>query len=540
MARIITFFEFCTQQLKLNLDVGQGVIVKVAFDGVAPKDLETEEERTLAEEIFAGVEAFPDKCRRLVALELGRGSGKTTIVAAWMVYCVLITDLTAVGPGDMPVAAIVAPDKPTAKISVRMCREMIRANAYLERLLTQDQVNGNNPFIELRRPDGRLVQIAAFAATRGGYSVRGRTIISFVLDEAQFFAGDDIAYAVNDRHIYGALIPRLLVKHGKGFFISTPWPVETMMAELMQELGKPQTCLAARASTLQMRGSNQDIADMISAEVDRDPENAEREFFCRVVIGGGDSWFDAAAIEASLSDAQKLPPNPNWPTSVGVDFAFKRDSSSIVVVQYNGERYVTAYYEEIKPKPGQPLKPSEICARFASIANEYGARGVIADGHYEESIREHLRAANLNLYLAPAGATGKEETYKRAKAVLHEGQCVLPRNKRFVNQLKMVRGIPTQGGGISIRSPRKKGLGHGDLVSAWVLGVNDLAYARLPAAARPARGTPEAELLGRIRAAKEEADIEAKHLAKMEREAAVFAERAARLERRDRIRQYRA
>src|SRR5205823_8048079 len=132
----------------------------------------------------------------------------------------------------------------------------------------------------LRRPDGRLVAFEAFAASRGGASARGISILVFILDEADFFRSDDGDFIVNDRDVYRGLVPRLM-HGGKGLFISTPWPVPTLRRELHEKnFGDPRTALAATASTLTMRDNDPRLRADIEMEREREPGNAAREFDC--------------------------------------------------------------------------------------------------------------------------------------------------------------------------------------------------------------------------------------------------------------------
>jgi hypothetical protein len=134
---------------------------------------------------------------------------------------------------------------------------------------------------------------------------------------------------------------------------------------------------------------------------------------------------------------------------------------------------------ELRPSPGKPLKPSQVMAKFAEVAKAYGCGYVVADGHYRESFKEALAASGISLVDAPEGLKGKQECFSRTRAVLHEGLCLLPEDEltvRLIQQAKLVTGKPAPGGGISIKVPRKVGLGHGDLVSSWVVAVHHLAY----------------------------------------------------------------
>lgn len=514
MAQVLPFWLFCEKVLDLKLTPGQRVIAKIAFGDEDPADLPADE-RELALEMFGGLERVPTEARRYIVLRLGRGSGKTTICSAFSVYQALTHDISRCGPGDVPYVITIAPDKPTAQLSIRMAREMVRANPTLERLVVSD----TDQSIGIRRPDGRMVRIEAFAASRGGSAIRGRTIICFLMDEAEFFTsngengGGGREFAVNDRDIFRALKPRLL-KNGKGMLVSTPWPVETLMGELFeQNWGRPQTAVAVKATTVQVRGNDPDIVAMVEDELKKDPENARRELFCDIDGLFGGEFFDVNALSActrAVADGVYPEPFvPGHPVAVGCDLGFTRDSSALVVVQFDGKYYRTVCIDELRPKPGQPLKPSHVIEKFATIAAAYGANGIVADGYYREALKEALEKHSLVIIDAPEGSKGKAEVFQRTRGVLHEGLCNIPDvplGRRLVQQAKLVTAKPSPGGQTTIKVPRKIGLGHGDIVSAWSLAVHHLAYsqlARKKVIFEP--GTPEwnAEFMRRVNTAEE-------------------------------------
>src|SRR5262249_32634077 len=273
--------------------------------------------------MFGGLERVSKSSRKYILLRLGRGSGKTTLVAAFAVYTAVTADLSKAGPGDTPYFITVAPDKATAKLSIRMAREMIRGCPALERLVTND----TDTTIQLRRPDGRMVRIEAFAASRAGAAVRGRTIMGFLLEEAEFFnsaSEDGEAFAVNDKDVFRSMKPRLLPS-GKGMLISTPWPVETLMGEMFEE--NWATCInavAIKAPTLLVRGDDPDIKAMVEDELTKDPENARRELFCELDAVGQGNFFDANALSRSIDLAliHPIKYDPKLPSAVGCDLGF--------------------------------------------------------------------------------------------------------------------------------------------------------------------------------------------------------------------------
>lgn len=507
MAGVIEFHAFCEKVLGLKLTVGQRVVCKVAFGPYEPKDLEGDE-RELALKLFGGLEAVPADAKRFVCLRLGRGSGKTTLCSAYAVYC-SVCQPVKVGPGDTPYVITIAPDRETAKLSISMAREMIRGQQALERLV----VSSEKTSITIRRPDGQQVRIEAFAASRGGSSIRGRTILAFLLDEAEFFTSNGELskdYAVSDTDIFRALKPRL-VRGGKGMLVSTPWPVETLMGTMFERnWGHCVDAVAVKAPTLLVRGDDPDVAANVADEFLKDPENARREYDCEVDGLQGEGFFDLTAFKGSVHKLQYPGKhNPLWPTAAAADLGFKNDSSTLAIVQFDGEKYHLVYLMEKRPQPGKPLKPSVVIGEFAEVAKRYGCNSIVSDGHYREAVKEYLAEHKLGLADAPQGMKGKEQSFSRVRSVLHEGLISIPENplsNRLLMQARTVTAKPAPGGGLSIRTPRKSGLGHGDLISAFVLAVHRLSYGTV----KKERvvhipGTPEynAELTRRLLAAEE-------------------------------------
>ena len=476
---VLPFHTFCPKVLKLHLTPGQNVIAKVAFGDMSPEDLRGEE-RDLAIQLFGGVEHVTPDAKRYVCMRLGRGSGKTTMCAAYAVYKAVTHDVSRIGPGDTPYVIVIAPDKETAKLSIRMCREMLRTTPALERLI----VNETDQMIGIMRPDGRMVRIEAFAATRGGAAVRGRTIMAFIMDEAEFFTSNlegSKDYSVNDHDIFNAMTPRLMW-NAKGLLISTPWPVDTLMGKMFEEnWGKCINAVAIKAPTILVRGNDPHIAKLVQVETDRDPDNARRELFCEIDHVSGGEFFDAYALSQAVDSSYTYPGvyNPKWPVAIGCDLGFTSDSSTLAVVQYDGQRYICVYLEEWRPEKGKPVKPSTVFKRAAEVAKRYNCPGIVADGYYREAIKESLEASGIVLYDAPTGSAGKAEVYQRVRTVLHEERCKIPDvalGRRLIAQAKLVVSKAAPGGTISIRTPRRAGMGHGDLVSGWTLAVWKLTY----------------------------------------------------------------
>lgn len=476
MSGPLSFASFCKKVLNLTLSPGQEVLARCAFGDEDPVDLPGEL-RDVATSIFGGVERFPRESRSDVTLTLGRGSGKTTISAAYALYKVMTSDVRAAKHGHVPVFPLLSFDRDMAAVALGVVRGFVE-EAGLSRLVEKDR----DEEIVIRRPDGFRVGIKVFAPSKGGKTIRGRPIIAYLIDEAQFLnPSDDGRYMINDRNIVSALNPRLL-PGGKGIFISTPWPtpVPTVMRELHDNnFGDPKTAVSAMATTLQMRGDDPHVREIVRREFERDPETARRELECDDSGTTSGSFFDSSIVDRSVSKAFPVPRNKLWSCAIGVDLAFRRDSTAIVVVQWDGEKYITSHVEEMVPTRDNPLKPSEVFERIKAVCDMYECRFVITDGHYREALHEHMSKYRVGIVNAPEGLLGKEEAYIRAKAVLHQDKVVLPPIDRFGRQLKTIVARPTAGGHISIKAPRNAGSGHGDMVSAWVNALHYLTYAKV-------------------------------------------------------------
>ncbi len=354
----MTFLDFCEGTLRLTLTPAWRVLIKVSIDGVQPRDLE-DDERDLAHELLGGdIDDVPALARRLLVWILGRESWKTTIAAALALYTMLTADITAAGPGDVPTFMVVAPDKKTATLAIRVALDLARQTAAIKRYLDSESAEG----FTLRRPqDRRLVGFECFAVSRAGANLRGRSILGAILDESQFLMSDaEGDYVRNDRDVYRAIVPRLM-KRGRIVFISTPWPAETFTGELFAvNHGHPITAIAARASTLLMRDNDPDLAERIAAERAADPETTARERDCDMTATtGAGLFFDANAIDAAVDDGIpiEVPPTPGIVVAAAMDLAFRSDASALAIIGREGNTFALMHVDEVRPERGQPLRP---------------------------------------------------------------------------------------------------------------------------------------------------------------------------------------
>lgn len=446
----------------------QRVWVLVSIDGVDPADL-TGADRDIARRLFGDAERVPPEARHVVAMLKGARVGGTWLCALYLLFRAVYADLAGLAAGEQAFSVVVAPDMRLGRQALRYAHGAAKECPELAALIVAETSDS----FTVQREDGRQVVVECLPASRGGAAQRGRTLVAALLDEASFFRDPDSG-VINDTEVYRALVVRVL-PGGKMLIISTAWLESGLLHNLVQKNhGKPTAAVASICPTLEMRDDDR-IRQIVAEERERDPLNASREFDAEPMPGGAAAFFDPRAVDAAVDEALVLPrPRAEFVSvGVGADFGFRSDSSALVVVQRDTEVYTVSDVVELRPEKDKPLQPSAVVANFAGVANRYGATSVRADGHYRESIREHLSHSKLYLWPAPEGAIGKAETYQLARTLLLEKRVRLPKHDRLLRQAKEVIARPTAGGGVSISSPRWRTGGHGDLVSAFVLALYD-------------------------------------------------------------------
>lgn len=467
MSEPLAFTAFI-ELLGVRLTLGQRVLSRVAFDGLEPCDL-PELERDVARQLFGPVETISPIARAVFTLVAGARGGKTYLDTLRLLHLALTVELAPLAPGEHAFGVIVAPDLRLARQALRFAKGALASSPGLVAASASDSIT-------VRRPDGAPVTLECLPATRGGGALRGRSLVGALLDEAAFFR--DESFVVNDLEIFKAVAARI-VPGGQLIIDSTPWAETGVLYQLWRDnhpangTDRPhRTAMVAWAPTLLLR-DDAHTAAMVERERERDPDNARREFDAEFMSAGSGLFFEPATIDDAIDRelAQPLPHVPGAVVGAGGDFAFRSDSSALVVTQREQDKYTVSRIEERRPQRGQPLLPSAVVADFAELVAGYGARAMVSDGHYRQAIAEHLATARLDLVDAPPGQPGKVEVFTLARSLLRERRVKLPNHPRLVAQLREVVARPTSGGGLQISSPRWQKGGHGDLASAFVLSL---------------------------------------------------------------------
>lgn len=471
----LSFYAFLTSKQFLGLELSPAIAA--IADASEGREVDLDPETCLA--VFGCyADKLPTVARRTVAVRAGGRGGKTSrLLAPKALHAAWTVPLPTLRPGERARAPIVAPDRDLANQALDFVRGYAEESPVLSRALRPSPKS----VVTLRRADGKEVDIVVGAATRGGKALRGRTLVGAFLDEAAFFYAAD-GYTVTDKELYRAAIQRV-VPGGQIWIASTPWIAEEGILEerLKVDYGRHELCLCATAPT-RLLNPTWDPDGSIEANMRADdPENADREILAIPLTAGTSAFFDPAAIARAF----ELLPFLGAPAGVGhgADFGFTSDCTGAAATRKQApapgtaaETWDTFDAFERRPVKGQPLKPSEAVGACAAWVADTGGKAVAADGHYKESIKEHL--GGIQFVPAPEGPDGKVSTYTAARSAMSEGRwrCSIADpalRERFRTQLRSITRKPLTGGGIQISAPRRgtKGGGHGDIVSGWVLSM---------------------------------------------------------------------
>lgn len=491
-----TFVGFCVW-MGVRLSEAQELVARVCYDGEDIPDT------PLGRSLFGFAGSVPPSGRQVVTAVCGGRGGKSyVLIALRLLWGMLVRDLSSLAPGQQAVALVVAPNDTLRQEAVNYAYGAARSKAELRPLLVlpagtrEDDAPST---FGVKRPDfRRVVKFEGGVCTRGGYGGRGRSLTDFAMDESAFFR--DSSYKVNDADIFKAASPRVL-PGGQSIIGSTPWAKAGLLYENYEEnYAHPKTGICVHVPTAVLNPLPH-ILEMVEREYKRDPENAEREFGAKFIAIGSTVFFAPELIQLCTKEYElPLMPKPGVTVRAGGDFGFRSDSSALAISheQTDDERHIRlAELRELRPDEGRPLKPSVTVGEFLTTLREHRVEWLMADGHYRESVSEHLH--ELSFVPAPHAP---HEAYVRARQLMREGRIELPEHyvvdgvdlaDRLRRQLKQVEGRPLPGGGMQIVMPKWRAGGHGDLVSAWVLSVYQHGGEAIDVPNKEARQLSEAE-----------------------------------------------
>ena len=396
-------------------------------------------------------EFYDAKKLRLVA-RVGRRGGKSTTMCRVAVAECLFGD-HVVPPGDVGVFVIISVRKDEAKERLRTIKEILIC------LGVPHIARG----MEIQLKEKPIIFRVYPANFR---SAVGMTCIGWIGDEMTRWRDEsDSSNPATD--VIASIRPAMATMvNAHEFYISSPWArMDAHNTYFERGISDDQHVCHAETWI-----ANPSIDIPRCRELEPDEPTFQREYAAVPMDNDSRQFFDEAAIDDAIDKRLYMPRTINVGEEVvaGADFAFASDHSAIVVCHHKGKQKIVADIDILKPRAGRPLIPSHVCARFATILNRHGCVSLMADGHYKESISEHLLEKKIAFLKAPSTpAVG----YIRARALFNQGLVTLPHDESLKKLLLEVKGKPTPSGNISIQLPKQSAGGHADVVSALILAL---------------------------------------------------------------------
>lgn len=476
-----SFLEFC-DVLGLQLSPGQRVVVRVAFDGAEPCEVPAGE-REIARKIFGDVDTIPPMARAVFAAICGARGGKSRVFAAtYSLWRMLTANLSALAPGERATALIVAPDMRLGRQTLSFALGAAKEVDLFRRCIASESADG----FSVKRPDGHTVVCEVLPATRGGSALRGRSLVSAVLEEAAFFRDENAA--INDVECYRAVAPRVLAG-GLTVVATTAWAQSGLAYDTWRDnWGNPQTALVAHAPTLLLNPSKR---DEVERERKRDPANAELEF--DAVFAAGEEQLlthadVAAMIDRGVTERPVQKDGSGWPLryAIGLDVGLRHDRSAIVVTHRERDP-ANAALDPIIVDACEILTPEQYGGRIpldaveaavVRLSRRYNGAKVYHDIHLSDALAPRLaqqgvRCIEVAMSSAPQG--------ERASLLVQRARSGLLRlvdNPVLERELKELVVTRHSGGRLSIAAPKRRGA-HDDAADALLLSLE--ASLELPA-----------------------------------------------------------
>ena len=416
----------------------------------------------------------PGKRVRELWAVVGRRGGKDSVASAIATVAALGDYRGLLRPGEKATVMCLACDRDQAKIVHRYIAGYFNTVPLLQPLAIHETNQG------LQLNNG----VEIIVATNSFRSVRGRTIVCVIFDEAAYWRDDE--FANPDVETYNAVLPSLVTLPGSMLVgISTPYRRSGLLFDRWRRYyGENDD------DVLVVKGPSTTFNPLvpqrlIDAEMERDPEVANAEWMAEWRSDLADFVARDAVDAAVVPDRFELPPVSGLVYSGFVDPSGAAvDSMTLGIAHRDRDgRGLLDALREVRP----PFSPEAVVAEFADLLRSYRVGQVTGDHWGGEWPREQF--AKHGIRYVPSDKV-KSAIYLEFLPLLNSGRVELLDHPRLISQLCSLERRTSRGGKDSIDHPKGA---HDDV-------VNSAAGALVLAAAGPPGFYISDEQMARLRA----------------------------------------
>ena len=333
----------------------------------------TTTERKAFDEVAGGRKPPTRKVKEL-SVKASRRSGKGRMVAATAVYEALLVDHSALAPGEVGVIACISPTVAQAKIVLDYVVGFLQASPLL-----RDQV------AEITADEVRLTNGVVITTLANNFrSLRGRTLLLAILDEAAFLRSENSAYP--DIEAARALRPGLATTGGMLIVVSSPYRRSGLLYQRQRDFyGKDSGRVLAVAGPSLVFNPTLDTT-VIDADTADDPHAALSEWHGQERPDLA-AFLDETDIERAIDYTRptELPYVPGKHFAAGCDMAGGRGDASVLCIGHSeGEGESVRFIADVVRACTGPHDPAAAVREFAALLREYHINEVGGDNYSAE------------------------------------------------------------------------------------------------------------------------------------------------------------
>lgn len=360
----------------------------------------------------------------------GRRGGKSRMAALVSAYAgAFIAPTIRLAPGEIGHVLALAPSKAQAGTVRDYCHGFYERSPILSQMVRN--VTG-----EEIRLDGN-VSIGVHAANFR--TVRGRSVLCAVLDEAAFFR--DESSATPDLEIYRAILPALATTGGMLISISSPYRKAGLLyAKHRDHFGRDDDDVLVIQAPSALLNPTLDTGVIDRAKkLDAEAARSEWEAAFRSDLS---ALFDDRVIDEAIDEDRPLELAPRD----GIRYTFFTDASAgrhdaftCAVAHREGGRVVLDLVRGRKA----PFDPQDVAAEYAGIAKAYGCRKVIGDAYAGEWVAGSFKNAGLQYERAPMAKSG---LYLESLPLFMQGAVSIPNEPNLIRELRLLERRTSRAG----------------------------------------------------------------------------------------------
>ena len=366
----------------------------------------------------------------------GRRAGKDSIVSLIAAYVAALFEPRGLRRGERALVMCLACDRDQAKIVHGYIRSYFADIPPLRAMVMRETVTG----VELDNG----VDIAI--ATNTFRSVRGRSLLCAILDEAAFYRDENSSNP--DEEIYRALRPGLATVPGSIMIgLSTPHRKAGLLyRKFCDHYGRDGDVLVVRAPSLTLNPTIDPRE--IERDLEEDPTLARAEWLCewRDDVSG---WATCESIEAAVErgvTVRRPLPGVFYRSFVDASGGV-RDSFSAAVAHMDGDVAVLDCLLEIRA----PFNPDSATAQVAGMLRSYRCRSTEGDKYAAEWVIDAFRRHGVTY---EQSERDRSAIYADMLPLLTTGRTKLLDNRRLVSQLASLERTALPAGRDKINHPK--------------------------------------------------------------------------------------